>query len=276
MDYHFQEIDSTNQWMKQHAESLESMSIVMADFQRAGRGQRGNGWESSPGKNLLMSLMFIPDEIYATNQFHISEMASLAVWRVVKSLIPKDNRVEIKWPNDIYVNDRKVCGMLIENSLERGGLIRHSIIGIGLNLNQMIFSVDIPNPGSLLRFMPAEAPEFAPEPVAHRIRDCFRDCYSVYQTCGHQKCHEEYLDSLRGRGVYLSYAVLTPSSTPAPTALLDGSGHEIIEATIEGVASDGRLDMLLRDGSRRSFYFKEITPLLCQDHVSNESVNASV
>lgn len=262
MDFYFDEIDSTNAWMKDRGETLDGFAIVRAGHQTAGRGQRGNRWASSAGDNLLMSMMFRPERLHARNQFHISEMASLAVWRVVKEILPAENRVEIKWPNDIYVDERKVCGMLIENTIDKDGMVNHSIIGIGLNLNQSTFPEDAPNPASLRHFLPAASPRLMPGTVGEAVRDAFRTIYGDYALGGHTVIHDDYLRALRGRGKYLKYVVLQPSAAPAPTALHDAQGREIIEAAIEDVAPDGRLDMSLRDGSRRSFYFKEITPLL--------------
>lgn len=299
MDFHFDELDSTNLWLKQRAAQaeqptlcdgsnpsrslskafptdhspIENFSIVRADFQTAGRGQRGNGWESAAGDNLLMSMLFLPKKMKAQNQFHISEMASLAVWMVVGNLLPDDTVVEVKWPNDIYVNERKVCGMLIENVLDQEGMIRQSVIGIGLNLNQTEFSSDAPNPASLIQFMPEGTGRFSAAEIAKLIRNEFKELYAGYISSGRQSVHRMYLESLRGRDEYKRYAVLQPSTAPAPTAIRTGKNPtnsdsnetaplEEIEAIIEDVASDGRLDLLLRDGDRRSFYFKEITPIL--------------
>lgn len=258
MIYHFPELESTNLWMKGRAEKLEDLAVVTADYQTAGRGQRGNGWESATGDNLLMSMLFCPQNLKAQDQFRISKMISVAIFNVVVGLLPAGTNVKIKWPNDIYVNDKKVCGILIENSISQDGKIQHAIIGIGLNLNQREFKSGAPNPASLVQFMSAESGRLIPSEIAEMIVEKFRELRVVTP----DEVDFQYMSSLRGVDCYLRYAILNPSASPAPTALTDGSGNEIIEATIEGVAPDGRLDMLLRDGSRRSFYFKEITPLL--------------
>lgn len=258
MDCHFKELVSTNLWMKEHVGELENFSKVTADFQTAGRGQRGNGWESAPGENLLMSVYYIPESLKASEQFGISKTVSVAIAGVVREILPDKARVCIKWPNDIYVEDKKVCGILIENILAQDATISGSVIGIGLNLNQLKFDSGAPNPASLRLFLPVGSSRLDSKLVGERIVAEFR---KLSKLTG-EAIDILYKKQLRGMGEYLRYAVLTPSASPAPTALTQGDGHEIIEATIEDVASDGRLDMLLRDGSRRSFYFKEITPLI--------------
>lgn len=139
---HIDETDSTNRWLKDHG---EDNMVVVADYQTAGRGCGTNTWESERGKNLLISILMHPVDIPAGRQFVISQVTSVALCKVLEQYV---SNVSIKWPNDIYVGDRKICGMLIENHLQ-GSVIRDSIIGIGLNVNQMVFHSDAPNPISL-------------------------------------------------------------------------------------------------------------------------------
>ncbi len=141
------EVDSTNNYFKEwlRRESLEEGTTVVADYQIRGRGQRGNGWSSEKGKNLLFSLLLYPKGVKANEQFILSRIASLAVKRVLDRFT---GDVCIKWPNDIYWKEEKIAGMLIENEL-LGGEITHSVVGIGINVNQRNFPVDLPNPVSL-------------------------------------------------------------------------------------------------------------------------------
>jgi BirA family biotin operon repressor/biotin-[acetyl-CoA-carboxylase] ligase len=144
---HLQETLSTNSylrlWAAEHPQVLEA--AVFTDSQTAGRGQRGNGWESEPGKNLTFSLLLHPSFIPADQQFILSQIASLAVREVLSEYT---DQICVKWPNDIYWKDKKICGILIENDLT-DGFISRSIFGIGVNLNQKIFLSDAPNPVSL-------------------------------------------------------------------------------------------------------------------------------
>ena len=123
---HVDETDSTNRWMKENGEGV---MVVVADFQTAGKGCGSNTWESERGQNLLFSVLIHPQKVSARTQFIITQMVSVALCNTLQRYIPQTP--EIKWPNDIYVGDKKICGVLIENRLE-GRRIKDCIIGIGL------------------------------------------------------------------------------------------------------------------------------------------------
>ena len=141
------ETDSTNNYLREQSAKarLPEGSLVIADFQTAGKGQVGNSWESEAGKNLMFSILLYPDFLPANRQFLISQIASLSVKETLEKYT---DSVTVKWPNDIYWKDRKICGMLIENDLS-GQHLYCSVVGIGLNINQEIFRSDAPNPVSL-------------------------------------------------------------------------------------------------------------------------------
>lgn len=120
-------------------------TIIHAGFQSAGRGQKGNRWDSENGKNLLFSIILYPSTVKADEQFIISMVISLGILDFLKIHIPAG---KIKWPNDIYAADDKIAGILIENSVFEN-TIRNSVAGIGLNINQTNFPEHIPNPVSL-------------------------------------------------------------------------------------------------------------------------------
>lgn len=129
-------------------------TVVVTDRQTAGRGQRGNSWEAQPGANLTFSLLLRPQAIPAAGQFELSMIVALEVAACVRRALagaPDAPRVCVKWPNDIYVGDRKIAGILIENSLSGSGIER-SIAGIGLNVNQRRFLSDAPNPTSIIHY----------------------------------------------------------------------------------------------------------------------------
>ena len=140
---HIAETGSTNRWLKEHGG--EEDMVVWTDYQTAGRGCGTNTWESERGRNLLFSVLIHPEDIPANEQFIISMAMSNSIVKVVSPFV---ENVSIKWPNDIYVGDRKLCGMLIENRLQ-GSVIKDSIIGVGINVNQLRFVSDAPNPVSL-------------------------------------------------------------------------------------------------------------------------------
>ena len=143
------ETASTNQYLSQLCnqlqESVAELTTVTAEFQTAGKGQRGNTWEAEEGKNLLFSFVLYPSFLEARRQFILSQIVSLAI---KEELSRWSDEITIKWPNDIYWKDKKICGILIENDLS-GHHIRRSIAGIGININQEVFNSDAPNPFSL-------------------------------------------------------------------------------------------------------------------------------
>ncbi len=141
------ETSSTNTEMKllQQKSPLPEGSMVMAEFQTAGRGQMGNTWYSGKGKNLLLSFLLYPHGVKARDQFIISRVVSLALKRVLNRYLQD---VTIKWPNDIYWKNKKIAGILIENSLV-GQHIDYTIVGIGLNVNEGAFPSQLPNPISM-------------------------------------------------------------------------------------------------------------------------------
>jgi BirA family biotin operon repressor/biotin-[acetyl-CoA-carboxylase] ligase len=108
--------------------------IVLTDHQTKGRGQRGNQWISEKGSNLIMSVILKPKFLKAQDQFALNILASLSVKEAINHFIPEVN-VKVKWPNDVLINDKKSTGILIENSIQ-GNSISHSVIGIGVNVNQ--------------------------------------------------------------------------------------------------------------------------------------------
>ena len=133
----------TSKFLKEN--EVREGTIIYTNYQTAGRGQAGNTWESEDGKNLLISLILYPGMIKPYDQFVISKMISLGICDFLRQHI---TNVSIKWPNDIYVNDDKIAGILIEVSIIRNE-IENIIAGIGLNINQKKFKREIPNPVSL-------------------------------------------------------------------------------------------------------------------------------
>ena len=155
---HLDETSSTNSYCKQLAQERAAQDsaqnyIVTTDFQTAGRGCGTNTWESERGKNLLFSVLLHPARVPAANQFILSMANSLALTAVMDDYLTD---IKIKWPNDIYWRDSKICGTLIETTLQ-GSEIRDCIIGTGINVNQHAFLSDAPNPVSLCQVLGREA-----------------------------------------------------------------------------------------------------------------------
>lgn len=146
---HFKNIDSTNSYLQNLLDKGEDVAdnVVVTDFQTSGKGQGKNVWQSEDGKNLLFSIALDMSFLKAENQFFLTQMISVAMINVLRNFLPEDS-LFIKWPNDIYFNDRKIAGMLIKNEI-KGMMLGTSIVGIGLNVNQISFDDNIPNPISM-------------------------------------------------------------------------------------------------------------------------------
>lgn len=234
---------STNTAAKQLLcrEHLAHGTVVYTRCQTAGRGQRGNSWEAAPGLNVTMSLILRPTGMPAAEQFYLSEAVALGVADVVEMLLDdvSHEEVTVKWPNDIYVGDRKIAGILIENSLS-GANIEWSVAGIGLNVNQREFLSDAPNPVSIFQLTGRSYPiEEATSLIAERILSRLEQ--------PRDELHAVYRSRLWRREGYHSYA--TPE------------GREF-EARIVDVAPTGHLTLATTEGPLPSFAFKEVAALL--------------
>ena len=230
-------------------DSGEQVVTVVAEYQTAGRGCGSNTWESERGKNLTFSVLLHPTEIPADCQFRISEAVSVAICetleRCFRPLSPSDGspdsgeqEVTIKWPNDIYVGDRKICGILIENQL-RGRLISDSIVGIGLNVNQTVFRSDAPNPVSIAQLTGHEEDREA-------LLQAFLQRLSATMAMAPEALGEAYRSRLYRREGYHPFR--------------DKEGA--FEAKVQNVLDDGRLVLLDTEGKARMYAFKEVQFLL--------------
>jgi len=143
----YESIDSTNDEMQRilQKSDVEEGTVIFAGFQTSGKGHMGNTWESEPEKNLLMTILLLPGFLEPQYQFYLSRIISLALLELIGSYC---KNVRIKWPNDIYVHEKKIAGILIENHI-KGNYFERAIAGIGLNVNQEKFPNNIPNPTSL-------------------------------------------------------------------------------------------------------------------------------
>ena len=214
-------------------------TVVWADSQSAGRGQFGSRWESAAGKNLTFSVILYPSWLEIGAQFHLSMAVALAVHDAVSSLTDGEFPVRIKWPNDLYIGNRKTAGILIQNALA-GTSIKSSIVGIGLNVNQLDFDPTLPNPTSLaLSFGHA----FDLGGVADTIFECLERRYLQLKAGQAAQIKSAYEGLLYRRGVESNF---TDTSTG-----VDFTG------IILGVTEAGQLRVLTEQGER-TFGVKEI------------------
>lgn len=229
------ETHSTNAllWEMIRSGSLPEGFALRTDFQTAGKGQIGNSWESERGKNLLFSMMLSPSKIAPDKQFVLSQLVSLAIKQVLDTYV---EGITVKWPNDIYWNDKKLGGILIENLLQ-GKSIKTAVIGIGINVNQEVFLSDAPNPISILQIC---GKSLDTKLLCAQLRDAIIE---KYQTLQPVRLRMEYVNVLyRSHGFY-------PFRTET----------EEFEAQIISVEPDGRLVLETNDEVRKEFYFKEVS-----------------
>ncbi len=259
------EVSSTNTWLAQHVADLSHLTMVTAAQQTAGRGQRGNSWESEPGANITFSLLIRPEGVPARNQFSISEATALAITDLLALYGVK---ATVKWPNDIYVGDRKICGILIEHAI-MGTSIMHSIIGAGLNVNQTRFVSDAPNPVSLLQLITPSESAVSAESLTtseHSDSSASSDITGRYnleklrtqlaslleerlaavsKPLGRENLHATFLQRLyRGDGGLYPYR--------------DRATGLTFEAAISDIEPMGLLHLRLADGEERVYAFKEV------------------
>ena len=228
----FKTIDSTNNRIARDKEELADRTVYMTDFQTAGKGQRGNGWESAKAENLLFSILLKPTDITAENQFVISQAVTLGIADYIKG---KGITAKIKWPNDIYVGDRKICGILIETTVNGHSLVS-SIVGIGFNLNQLSFSPAIPNPVSLSQLTD----------ITYDLKDeLLRLLHCIF---------EEY-DNRSDQTAVRYTSSLYRLGEPHP--YIDAVSGETFTGTIRGVDETARVIIDTEDGPK-AFAFKEL------------------
>lgn len=218
--------------------------LVTTDYQTHGHGQVNTVWESARGENLLFSFLFRPQHITAGEQFFLSEIACLAV---AHTLDTYTEGISVKWPNDVYHHDRKICGMLLRHTLS-GAQISATLVGIGLNLNQKQFVGDAPNPVSLRQIIGRSVDR---EEVLCRFAHHFDRLLRAVtppdpdeRLAQRQRLHREYLRRLYHRDGAHDY--------------VDAASGETFSAHIIDVAPTGQLTLRTTDGRLRHYYFKEV------------------
>lgn len=231
------EVESTNNYANQLVLSKAAVegTVVLAQHQKKGKGQQGNRWESEDGKNLLASIILFPEFLSAGKQFYLSKIASLAIVDFLKSEI---TNICIKWPNDIYVQDKKVAGILIENAV-KGQNISSAIIGIGLNLNQELFISDAPNPVSLKQIT---GKDYDVKKITEQILKHIDVWY--------RKLKDGYFNEID-----LAYFSLLFRANK--WALFAENGKQF-EAKITGIGKFGQLILEYRNGLSAEYMFKEV------------------
>lgn len=218
----------------------QHMDAIWAEHQTLGRGQRGHSWHSTKGENLTFSVVLTPTFLPITEQFLLSEIVALAL---VDTLKEYDIECRIKWTNDIYAGDNKIVGILIEHSLSGEALTR-TIVGIGLNINQLVFPADLPNPTSMAR---ERGIKFDRREVLESIMRNLNSLYSELENGGKESIEQRYISTMYHLNQRHTYAY--PSG-------------ECFDAIIRGVRHSGELCLEHNDGQIREYAFKEVEFIL--------------
>ncbi len=237
-----EETDSTNEYAQQLITSSDPVegTAILAYTQVLGKGQRGVSWESDPYKNLTFSIILHPRFISSNDSFLLNKAISLGVYDYVYSVLGENTK--IKWPNDIYFEQKKVAGILIENTL-RGNKIVHSIVGIGLNINQTVF---------ISSALAASFKSFTGKD--YTIFECLNNLcknievrYLQLKSSKYEIINSDYLKSLFAFNEIRKYK----------------AGEEMFMAKISGISPEGKLILETISGETRMYYFKEVG--LCQN-----------
>lgn len=256
---HLETIDSTSNYahlLVEKGEQLPDITLIDAEEQTAGRGQRGNSWETEPGKNVIFSLVCHPTWVHPMQQYIFSESIALSVVKALSQELPDEEvkNLSVKWPNDIYYSDKKISGTLIECDLF-GHSISNCVIGTGVNINQQVFKSDAPNPISLFNIVGYESDR---EKILLNIVEEFAGYYECIHFGAFAPIHEEYKKQLyRNDGGFYPYE--------------DARGSFL--ARIIDVEPSGRLILETSEGELRRYEFKEVRFLLKANYSENYPTN---
>jgi BirA family biotin operon repressor/biotin-[acetyl-CoA-carboxylase] ligase len=232
-------VGSTNQYLSEIAStnSLEEGTVIFTHIQTEGRGQKGTIWKSEPGKNLIISFLLKPHFLLVSDQFLLSKITALSVLKTLQKFLPSSNEIKIKWPNDIYVNNQKICGILIENSIQNSKL-RQSIIGVGLNVNQIEFLPEL-HATSLINILEKETEI---EEILKELCIQLNQFYSLLKSAQLSRINDLYKNELYRLNEWSKYIWKLNE----------------IEAKITGVDSAGKLQLIMRNEELISADLKEI------------------
>ncbi|MCH2021440.1 MAG: biotin--[acetyl-CoA-carboxylase] ligase [Saprospiraceae bacterium] len=215
-------------------------TVIYTDNQIGGRGQIGSKWESQAAKNIIMSVILYPHFLSIPLQFKLNQIVALAVYDLLSNYIFPLDQLSIKWPNDIYIGDNKMGGILIENKL-KNSLISESVIGIGLNVNQTSFSSELPNPTSLLLETGLTNDRFE---MLERLCEFLEHRYLQLKSLKRQNINDEYLQVLYGYQEWRDYEIT--------------STKNIIRGRIVGLTKFGKLQ-IQTSTKQMEFSLKEIS-----------------
>lgn len=218
---HLPEIQSTNSYAIEILSQERPVEgcVIITDYQTKGKGTDLNTWESEKGRNLTLSLILYP-KFTADQQFRINKAISTGIYDFLVAEL-SNQRISIKWPNDIYIHDKKACGILIQNSV-MGNKLEYMVVGIGLNVNQTQFKSNAPNPVSLKM---VTGIEYNLETMLQKLLKCIFDRYSFLNSEKTTKIETDYQKALYRLMEWHNYIV----------------NDAVIHARIKGTSDYGQL-----------------------------------
>jgi len=229
-------IDSSNNYAMALAHDGKAFhgNVFFAHEQTAGKGQRGKNWASNISENIMMSIVLQPEKLSINEQFPLSACIALGCYDLLNIYLPGE--IFIKWPNDLYINDRKTGGVLIENIIS-GGKWKYAIVGIGININQISFDKNLPNPTSLKQ---VTAKDFDVIVLAKELCSCIDKRYRDLLSGFYEEMIVEYNSHLYKRNEKVRLK----------------KDDEIFETMIKEVSRQGKLIAVSEE--ERSFDFGEV------------------
>ena len=249
------ETHSTSSLLREtYDDSLPHLFTIRTDFQTAGRGQAGNSWESEKGKNLLFSTLLRYAHVHAADQWRLSMLVAVAVREAIAlHLSPLASRlspITIKWPNDIYYQDKKLVGILIENTLS-GGQIAYTIAGVGLNVNQTKWLSNAPNPVSMKQITGEEYD-------VEDLLKTFLDSLQRWETASTEQLKEEYIRHLYRSAGWHPYMEREVSVAPTNIQLASLAVDGVFLAQWVDITPQGEWVLRLQTGEEKRYHFKQI------------------
>ena len=249
------ETHSTSSLLREtYDDSLPHLFTIRTDFQTAGRGQAGNSWESEKGKNLLFSTLLRYPEVEAADQWRLSMLVAVAVREAIVSILsPLASHLSpltIKWPNDIYYNDQKLVGILIENTLS-GRQIAYTIAGVGINVNQTQWLSNAPNPVSMKQITGEEYD-------VENLLNAFLEAIQRWEKASTEQLREEYIKHLYRRTGWHPYLAREVSVAPTNIQLSAQAADGVFLAQWVDITPQGEWVLRLKSGEEKRYHFKQI------------------
>ena len=239
------EVDSTNTYATNLLKNINIAegAIISTDNQTQGKGQRGAVWNSEIGSNITISCILKPHFLSIKHTFYLSKITALAIYDLLTELLPISQfDIKIKWPNDILVNQKKIAGILIENNFNRD-LLQYSVIGIGVNVNQVEFK-DLQYSASSLKILTGQV--FNKNDVLERLCQHIEKWYLKLKALNYLEIDEQYLSKLFGLNQLCLFADI----------------EKEFYATVVGINSDGKLILQHTDDNLHYYEVKEIRLIL--------------